>query len=64
MLAYNFFVVNCFLKHFLQYYNTYDGMMTLLNWIPPQDWKALAAMAVVVVGMVTSAQLQQAEQLQ
>ena len=49
-------------------------MMTFLNWVPPaaavppQYWKALAAMAVLVVGMVTFAQLvlqeAQAEQLQ
>ena len=39
--------------------STYDGMMTFLNWVPPvpQFWKSRAAMAVVVVGMVTFAQL-------
>ena len=44
--------------------SSYVDMMTFLNWVPPQDWKALAAMEVVVVVMVTFAQPQQAEQLQ
>ena len=45
-------------------------MMTFLNWappvdaVPPQYWNALAAMEVVVVDMVTSAQPQQEEQIQ
>jgi hypothetical protein len=38
-------------------------MMTFLNWIPPpQDSKALIAMEVAVVGMVTFAQPVQEEQ--
>ena len=49
---------------------TYDEMMTFFNWVPPagkvppQYWKALAAMEVVPTGTVTFAQLQQDEQLQ
>jgi len=50
--------------------SSYDGMMTFFNWVPPivdvppQYWKALAAMEVSVAGMVTFAQPQQEEQLQ
>ena len=49
---------------------SYDEMMTFCNWVPPADevppqyWKALAAMEVVLTGTVTFAQLQQVEQLQ
>jgi hypothetical protein len=45
-------------------------MITFINWVPPEDtvppqyWKALAFMEVLVMGMVTFAQPQQAEQLQ
>ena len=42
--------------------SSYVEMMTFLNWVPPpQEEKALAAMEVAVVGMVTSSQSQQAE---
>ena len=50
--------------------SSYDGMMTFFNWVPPevdvppQYWKALAAMEVLLAGMVTFAQPQQEEQLQ
>jgi hypothetical protein len=57
------------MKNQTLYYYFYVGMMTFLNWVPPvsavppQYWKALAAMEVVVVDMVTSAQEEeQAEQ--
>ena len=51
------------------YFSSYVGMMTFLNWVPPveavppQYWKALAAMEVVVFDMVTFTQEEeQAEQ--
>ena len=52
------------------YYNySHVGMMTFLNWVPPPQYsKAWAAMEVVVVDMVTSAQeeeqVSQEEQIQ
>jgi hypothetical protein len=58
------------MKNQTLYYYSYVGMMTFLNWVPPveavppQYWKALAAMEVVPTGTVTFAQLQQDEQLQ
>ena len=57
------------MKNQTLYYYSYVGMMTFLNWVPPveavppQYRKALIAMEVVVVDMVTFAQEEeQAEQ--